>query len=89
MDSTMKQQALTRITALPDTASYRDILRVLRTLRPQKQRTFNQTQYPATERSDTAPSVSFLDAAQQYAGCIKDAPPDLSTNPCYMEGYGE
>lgn len=22
-------------------------------------------------------------------GCIKDAPPDLSTNPNYMEGFGE
>ena len=31
---------------------------------------------------------SFLDAAQRYAGCIQDAPPDLATNPEYMEGYG-
>jgi predicted transcriptional regulator len=22
-------------------------------------------------------------------GCIRDAPPDLSTNPRYMEGFGE
>lgn len=24
----------------------------------------------------------------KYIGCIKDAPPDLSTNPKYMEGFG-
>lgn len=25
----------------------------------------------------------------KFAGCLKDLPPDLSTNPKYMEGFGE
>lgn len=25
---------------------------------------------------------------RKYAGCLKDLPPDLSTNPKYMEGFG-
>ena len=36
----------------------------------------------------TVPPVSFLQAAQEFAGCIADTPPDLSTNPAYMEDYG-
>jgi excisionase family DNA binding protein len=26
---------------------------------------------------------------RKFAGCLKDLPPDLSTNPKYMEGFGE
>ena len=33
-------------------------------------------------------SESFLQAAQAFSGCIAGTPPDLSTNPAYLEGYG-
>lgn len=36
----------------------------------------------------TAPPVSFLQAARRFAGCIADTPSDLSTNPAYLEEYG-
>lgn len=32
---------------------------------------------------------SALDLARHLCGIIKDAPPDLSSNPKYMEGFGE
>lgn len=37
------------------------------------------------------PGESVFDRLQRAGliGCIKDAPPDLSTNPKYMEGFGE
>jgi hypothetical protein len=34
------------------------------------------------------PAGSLLEALGEWAGCY-DGPPDLSTNPKYMEGYGE
>lgn len=90
MDTTLKQQVLTRIAALPENADFREILRTLRALRPkQKSRqTFEVTQPQQAGMLGRRSSRSFLDAAQRYAGCIKDAPPDLATNPEYMEGYG-
>ena len=33
--------------------------------------------------------ASFLDKASDLSGCIKDGPDDLSSNPKYMEGFGE
>ena len=29
-----------------------------------------------------------LELAREFCGCVKGGPPDLSTNPKYMEGYG-
>lgn len=36
------------------------------------------------------PLVSCYDLARKakVIGCVKDAPPDLSTNPRYFEGFG-
>ena len=31
---------------------------------------------------------SFAELAGDLIGCIKGGPPDLATNPKYMEGYG-
>jgi Arc/MetJ-type ribon-helix-helix transcriptional regulator len=31
---------------------------------------------------------SFLDLAGDLIGCVKDAPPDLASNPKHLEGYG-
>ncbi len=33
--------------------------------------------------------VSCLDLVRDLAGSIKGGPPDLATNPKYMEGFGE
>jgi hypothetical protein len=43
-------------------------------------------QSAVTERK---PQPSFYDLTQEFCGCIKDGPLDLSTNPNYMEGFGE
>lgn len=32
---------------------------------------------------------TMLELAGDLVGCLKFGPPDLSTNPKYMEGYGE
>ncbi|UIE36209.1 hypothetical protein [Leptodesmis sichuanensis] len=37
--------------------------------------------------SDNA-EISFLEAAGEFIGCV-EGPGDLSTNPKYMEGYGQ
>ncbi len=89
MDTTLKQQAIMYITALPENASFRDILRALRALRPKRLSKHIKAQQVKTSMPETSSEQSFLEAARRYAGCIKDAPPDLSTNPRYMEGYGE
>lgn len=34
------------------------------------------------------PAISVLDALGDLVGCF-EGPPDLSTNPKYMEGFGE
>jgi hypothetical protein len=38
-----------------------------------------------------ATNESFIAAARRLGlvGCLKGGPPDLSTNPIYMEGFGE
>jgi hypothetical protein len=33
--------------------------------------------------------MTALEAAQQVMGSVGDGPPDLSTNPKYMNGFGE
>jgi metal-responsive CopG/Arc/MetJ family transcriptional regulator len=37
------------------------------------------------------PAENCLEIAQRLGiiGCLKGLPPDLSTNPAYMEGFGE
>ncbi|NET09581.1 MAG: DUF2281 domain-containing protein [Merismopedia sp. SIO2A8] len=32
---------------------------------------------------------SFADVAKKYIGCVDGGPEDLSTNPKYMEGFGQ
>ena len=41
--------------------------------------------------SSSRNAVSFLDVADKagLVGCLKGGPPDLSTNPKYMEGFGD
>lgn len=53
-------------------------------------RQFQQLEHTQeTNKIVSRPPRSFLQAARRYAGCIKDAVPDLATNSSYMEGYGE
>ena len=42
----------------------------------------------APPTTDT-PSPSFLELAGELIGSLDGLPPDLSTNPRYMEGFGE
>ena len=35
------------------------------------------------------PPDSFAALAAEFAGCLDGGPPDLSTNPKYMEGFGK
>jgi predicted DNA-binding protein len=36
-----------------------------------------------------APALSAYDLAKDLLGSVRGGPPDLSTNPKYMEGFGE
>jgi hypothetical protein len=42
-------------------------------------------------RNETGEDESLYHSLQRHGliGCIKGGPPDLSTNPKYMEGFGE
>ena len=47
----------------------------------------DETSVPETENGEIRTLFDALNA-RGLIGCIKDAPPDLSTNPKYMEGFG-
>jgi predicted DNA-binding antitoxin AbrB/MazE fold protein len=42
-----------------------------------------------TDANDDGPTLFELLDEAGLIGCIKDAPPDLSTNPKYMDGFGQ
>jgi predicted DNA-binding antitoxin AbrB/MazE fold protein len=44
---------------------------------------------PAEEAIEEGASLLELMQRAGLVGCIKDAPPDLSTNPKYMEDFGK
>lgn len=46
---------------------------------------------PQSEATEKNGSESFYDAAARLGliGCVQGGPPDLSTNPKYMDGFGE
>jgi hypothetical protein len=41
-----------------------------------------------TQRKSTEPFVSALDRAGDVVGCFSGSPPDLSSNPVYMNDFG-
>ena len=41
------------------------------------------------ESSNSGPTLYASLEKAGLIGCVKDAPPDLSTNPKYMEGFGK
>ena len=70
------------------------VLEHLRTLPSnQQQEVLNFILFLSQQRKNTltaaAPSRSFASAAQHYIGSLDGGPSDLSTNPQYMEGFGE
>lgn len=78
----IKQQLISTILTLPDSASFEEILDVLKAIK-RKEIQATAVDYQTSEVQ------SFLEAAREYCGCIKDGPPDLSTNKAYLEGYGQ
>ena len=44
---------------------------------------------PVVSQRDGVRSCLELAQAHGLVGCIKDTPTDLSTNPAYLQGYGE
>lgn len=43
----------------------------------------------SVQASQWQPDISALDAARRVMGVVGDGPADLSTNPKYMDGFGE
>jgi len=76
----IKQIVAEAILELPDTANFSDIVAVLETCRQE----FEDNPLVTTETK----AISFLEAAKEYVGCIKDAPADLSINKAYFDGFG-
>ena len=74
----LKQDLLTILALLPDRIDLDALIWQFRQIASKQDAKIETSQ----------PVRSFLDAAQRYVGCIQDAPPDLATNPEYMEGYG-
>jgi Protein of unknown function (DUF2281) len=67
----------------------------MRSLPPEKQQEvldfieFLQSQLGQKNTSiEQIEPISFLEAAQQFAGCVDDGPGDLATNKQYLEGLG-
>ena len=81
METTIKQQVLTKITSLPDNTSFEEILKTLRALRP-------KTSAAARRHARPNKQVSCLELAKPVIGLI-DGPEDLSTNKAYFQGLGE
>jgi hypothetical protein len=68
----------------------------LRSLPPaQQQEALNFVDFLQTKHQNLSSNrtrwegMSALDAARSVMGEVGDAPPDLSTNPQYMAGFGE
>lgn len=77
--SPLSEQILQTITVLPEEGQ-RQILDFVEFIKAKRQRT------ALAESEDT--SRSFLETAQAIIG-MGEGPGDLSTNPDYMEGYGQ
>lgn len=86
---TPREQLIQEILLAPD-SSVNLLLQLIRPLRTdpnhltqQLQDFLSTTNYPASDSS-----ASAFDLASDLAGCL-NAPPDLSTNPQYLEGFGQ
>ena len=75
-----------------DPRKFDDILRRFDQLTPEeREQLIDELEQRRTTDSTEQPTRSLLDAfnARGLIGSIKDAPPDWSTNPKYMEGFGQ
>jgi hypothetical protein len=52
-------------------------------------RYYNSSQPVIAENGKRGESMYEVLARKGLIGCVKGGPPDLSTNPKYMEGFGE
>ena len=74
-----------------DTNTFDEVLKQARSLSIQEQeRLVRELSQPAAP-PNVAEHRTLYDAlnARGLIGCLKDAPSDLSTNPIYMEGFGQ
>ncbi len=74
----LEEQVLEHLRALPS-SQQQEVLNFILFLSQQRQNALTP---------DTPPR-SFAAAAQHYIGSLDGGPSDLSTNPQYMEGFGE
>jgi hypothetical protein len=81
---TIQQQILETLQTLSSTEQ-QEVLDFAKFLRSKQERATNQQPFEQAEQ----PSISFLEAARDYIGCLEGGPSDLSTNKAYMEGFGE
>ena len=70
---------------------YDDALRRARDLTPREQQKLIDELSRATNGSSGNSGKSLYEGLKEIGaiGAVKDAPPDLSTNPKYMEGFGK
>jgi hypothetical protein len=69
---TLKQEIVMALSKLPETADINDI-----------KTTVNGVVQQVSTNNET---MSFLEAAKDYVGCVKNAPKDLSINKAYFYG---
>jgi hypothetical protein len=72
-------------------AYYQRVLEEARRLSSEeRQRLIRELSAPEPQTSgDQVRSLYDALSARGVIGCLKDAPPDLSTNPTFMEGFGQ
>lgn len=76
----LEEQVLDNLRTLTN-SQQQEVLNFILFLNQQRQNSIAQT--TPTDLS------TFIAAAQRYVGCLEGDPSDLSTNPKYMEGFGE
>lgn len=86
---TPREQLIQEILLAPDSL-VNLLLQLIRPLRAGQTHLTQKLQQlvTTTEIIDATPAPSAFDLASDLAGCL-DGPADLSTNPKYMEGFGE
>ena len=74
--------------SIPEEMRHRRIELIIRPLSDEQAAAVTES---ATAQAESAkqPQLSFYDLTKEFCGCIKGGPADLSTNPKYMEGFGE
>ncbi|WNZ49141.1 DUF2281 domain-containing protein [Leptolyngbya boryana CZ1] len=66
------------------------VLEQLRTLPPEaQQEALDFVEFLASRQPKATHSATLLEAASDLIGAIPDLPPDLSTNPSYLQSFGQ